>query len=51
MTLGYIYDREYNDYPRAYKLVEDINTDKPLLIVDWKVAKELFPEEFSINRF
>jgi hypothetical protein len=51
MILGYIYDMEFDNYAEAYQLVEEIRTDKPLLIVGWKIAKELFPNEFSINSF
>lgn len=52
MIIGYIYDIGYNEYPEIYKKVDNIDSvDKPLLIVGWKIAKQLFPEDFSINNF
>lgn len=51
MILGYIYGECYEDIGSAFKYTEVISDNKPTLIIGWKRAKELYPEDFSINRF
>lgn len=51
MTIGYIFDPRPKQYDDIFKKVLKILNDKPLLIIGWKLAKKLFPNDFSINSF
>ena len=51
MILGYIYTKEYQEFENVFQKVDEISNDKPTLIVGWKLAKAMFPDDFSINNF
>lgn len=54
MILGYVYDKAYQNYAQVFKRINDIeqyDNDKPIIIVGWKVAKELYPTDFSVNNW
>ena len=48
MKIGYILDYLPSNYESCFEKVNEIQHDKPLLIIGWKLAKELYPNKFKV---